>query len=115
MTPTVAKIGIGRTMISQWAGGVSLPSLTSLKKIAKATGKPLNYFADNYQEIKGPANNVTQTGDIVVSHAEMELLKKDNELLKKDVEIELIKKEIEILKLQMELLKKDKKNKNKKK
>ena len=90
------KFGLGASVITQWMSGSRNPSLASLRKIAAATGKPLSYFFENYQEIKEHSNNVTQTVDVVVSHtetallkkdAEIELLKKNNELLKKDYRI----------------------------
>jgi transcriptional regulator with XRE-family HTH domain len=102
------KIGISETAISRWHGGDRQPSITSLKKIANATGKPLNFFLDSSIGSNNTMGsnavieiNDVQTGAISSKiNTRMELLEKDNELLKKD---------IEILKLQMELLKKNKK------
>jgi transcriptional regulator with XRE-family HTH domain len=95
------KVGIGETMISQWTSGDRNPSVTTLKKIANATGKPLSYFFDNATGVNGN-NNIVNTGtnQTVINSSDIELLKKD---------VDLQKKEMEILKLQMELLKKDKK------
>jgi transcriptional regulator with XRE-family HTH domain len=105
-------LNVKQTMISQWVTGKSNATLRTLNKIAKAINKPLEYFLENYQEVKGHSNNVTQTGNIVVSHAEIESLKKDSELSKKDNELlkkdnELLEKEIENLKLKNELLEKN--------
>ncbi|MDR1926860.1 MAG: helix-turn-helix transcriptional regulator [Endomicrobium sp.] len=55
------KIGIGESLISDWAGGKRNPSLTSLKKIAKATNKPLSYFIDGEN-----FNTISNTGDNAV-------------------------------------------------
>lgn len=51
------KIKIGKNMISVWATGKRNPSLKSLKKIAGATDKPLNYFFDNLENISYNDNN----------------------------------------------------------
>jgi transcriptional regulator with XRE-family HTH domain len=51
------KVGIGETMISKWTSGDRNPSVTTLKKIAKATGKPLSYFFDNLGDISNNNDN----------------------------------------------------------
>ncbi|MDR1926455.1 MAG: helix-turn-helix domain-containing protein [Endomicrobium sp.] len=38
------RFGLAESAISRWASGERNPSLNSLKKIAKATNKPLSYF-----------------------------------------------------------------------
>jgi transcriptional regulator with XRE-family HTH domain len=91
-----------QSQISKWLTGERNPKASSLKKIAEATDKPLNYFFDNSKntsDISGRNNivgneskNITQ----IIGTGEVS-------------KIALLEKEIEILKLQMELLKKDKK------
>ena len=87
------KIGIGESMISQWAAGSKNPSLMSLKKISKATGVPLNYFFENSSNI--------QAGNTIYG----EKNEFNNNLLK---DVELLKKEIELLKRELEVVKKEK-------
>jgi transcriptional regulator with XRE-family HTH domain len=95
------KIGIGESMISQWAAGSKNPSLMSLKKISKATGVPLNFFLnDSIGDINGSDFSINTVGKGNINTS------KDMELLKK--EIELLKKELEIVKKEKELLKRDK-------
>jgi transcriptional regulator with XRE-family HTH domain len=99
------KIGIGESMISQWLAGKITPSLSSLKKISKATGVPLNFFLDSSENVGnisgnsnivfGSSGNIIGQGSIN-SSKDMELLKKENELLKRELEIE--RKEKELLK-----------------
>lgn len=45
------KLNITQVQISQWIIGNRNPSLSSLKKIAAATGKPLKYFLEDDKEI----------------------------------------------------------------
>lgn len=45
------KNGLAESAISKWTSGDRNPSLRSLKKIAEATGKPLNYFFEDSQPI----------------------------------------------------------------
>ncbi|MDR3124471.1 MAG: helix-turn-helix domain-containing protein [Endomicrobium sp.] len=51
------KIGIGESMISQWLASSKNPTLTTLKKIAKATNKPLTYFIDDAETIVNTGSN----------------------------------------------------------
>ncbi len=93
------QIGISETAISRWAAGNRNPSISSLKKIAKATGKPLNYFFENNGNIgNSGGENVFNANN---TSAEIALIKKDNELIRKDVE--LLKKEVENIGLRIAL------------
>jgi transcriptional regulator with XRE-family HTH domain len=88
------KLGIKQSLISKWITGKLNPKVSTLKKIANATGRPLSYFFDNSTGVNGN-NNIVNTGA--------------NQTVINSSDIELLKKEMEILKLQIELLKKDKK------
>jgi transcriptional regulator with XRE-family HTH domain len=89
------KIGIGESMISQWLSGKVTPSLSSLKKISKATGMPLNFFLENsIGDVKGSNFSINSVGQGNINTSkDMELLKKEIELLKS--ELEIVKREKE--------------------
>ena len=104
------KLGIKQqSQISKWVKGYLNPKLSTIERIAAATGKPLNYFFDASQQVKGNQNilgndnKASNSGDIDFLHKEISFLKKENELREK--EMELIKKDIEILKLKLEMKK----------
>jgi transcriptional regulator with XRE-family HTH domain len=90
------KLNITHPLVNNWITGRRNPSLKSLKKIAKATNKPLNYFFDNSGNIQ--AGNYIYGGKTEFNNNQyaFELLQKENELLKRELEIE--KKEKELLK-----------------
>lgn len=96
------KTGIKQQVLSDWVNGRRNPKIEALKKIAKATRVPLNFFVDNSE------NMITNAGDnAIIGKNQTVINSSDIELLKKDVDLQ--KKEMELLKLQIELLKKDKK------
>ncbi|MDR0646546.1 MAG: helix-turn-helix domain-containing protein [Elusimicrobiota bacterium] len=100
-TKLANKLNVKHPLINAWLSGRRNPTVTSLKKIAAATGKPLQYFFEN-------SGNVGSIGDgNKIGEQNFTSNPSDIELLRKD--IELLKKEIEILKLKNEL--KDKKKK----
>lgn len=59
------KIGQKISAVARWEAGVFKPTEANLKKIAEATGKPLDYFLqeDNSvnQQANGNSGNVSQT------------------------------------------------------
>lgn len=86
------ELGIKHPTVNSWVTGKRNPTVTTLKKIAQATGKPLSFFFDssitsNSHNIAGHDNNIAISSDV--------------ESLKKDML--LVKKEIEILKLKLEI------------
>lgn len=97
-TALAKKLGLAPNSVNQWLTGKSNPKLSTLKEVAKATNKPLNYFfAEGGDNIFADrASNVNKGGDI----------EKDFKLLK--AEMEIVKKEIENINLKIELLKKKK-------
>jgi Predicted transcriptional regulators len=87
------KIKTNRVVVSNWIRDIRNPKMESLEKIAKATGKPLEYFiSDNSVNIASSGDNAT----ITVNQKDFELMKKENELLRRELEIE--RKEKELLK-----------------
>jgi transcriptional regulator with XRE-family HTH domain len=78
------KINTSRVMVNKWISGDSNMSLSSLKKIAQAVGKPLEFFF---------INNDNENND--AAFVEIELLKKEVEILK--TKIENINLKIEML------------------
>ena len=46
-TSLAKKVGVKPNTVSQWLTGTNSPKMDTLKKVAKATGKPVNYFFDN--------------------------------------------------------------------
>jgi transcriptional regulator with XRE-family HTH domain len=100
-----AMLGVKQQLISKWITGILNPKLQSLKKIAEATGKPLNFFLGDIQgvgDVSGTGHNIIQSGNIKDSFND-----KEAKLLKK--ELELSKREIEILKKELEFANKGKK------
>lgn len=76
------KIGIGESMISQWLAGTKNPTLTSLKKIADATNKPLNFFIENTGNTQ-EGNTTTDATDIMKKY--ISKLEQEVESLKQEV------------------------------
>ncbi|WP_424244394.1 transcriptional regulator with XRE-family HTH domain [Elusimicrobium posterum] len=88
------KIGIKKQQqISKWVTDKSTPKAPTLKKIAEATGKPLNYFFENSNmvtgnhNILGNQNNGLNPSEFALLQKDVELIRKDNQLLNKDVEL----------------------------
>lgn len=100
-------LGIKDPTVNTWVTGKRNPTVTTIKKIAKATGKPLNYFFDNSNHIFGSnnmvggENNNINSPEFTILSKDVELLKKENELRCKDVE--LLKKEVENINLRLQL------------
>lgn len=94
------KVGVKPNTVSQWLTGTNSPKMDTLKKVAKATGKPVNYFFDNSTDVKGNQNivgkNITVSPDV----------EKDIALMR--VKIEALESKIENLELKYNLLKKGK-------
>ncbi len=65
------KIGLGESVISRWLKGDRQPSITSLKKIADATGKPLKYFVDS-----------SKNNDDAVDKKDIKILELEKEILR---------------------------------
>lgn len=84
------KMGISRAQISHWTAGDNIPSLASLDKLAKAIGKPTNYFFENSGIIAD--DNSGSVNLNTSDSARLSLVEKD---------LEIVKKEIEILKLKI--------------
>jgi transcriptional regulator with XRE-family HTH domain len=87
------KLGIAQEQVSFWVTGIRNPRYASLKKIADALDKPINFFFEK--------SDLEKSGG-AVQWDEFDGFKRE---VAKDVET--LKKDIEILKLQIELLKKD--------
>ena len=99
-TSLAKKVGVKPNTVSQWLTGTNSPKMDTLKKVAKATGKPVNYFFDNSTDVKGNQNivgkNITVSSDV----------EKDIALMR--VKIEALESKIENLELKYNLLKKGK-------
>lgn len=88
-TSLAKKVGVKPNTVSQWLTGTNSPKMDTLKKVAKATGKPVNYFFDNSTSVLGNHNNVgknIQSGsnvdkDIKLLFAQVELLTAKMQLL----------------------------------
>lgn len=91
------KLGIQAGSVSKWMTGENNPKISTLEKIAKATGKPVNYFFDNSADVSGDHN-------IVQSSVGKTTLEKDIELIKKELEVQRYK--LENLELKIEQIKK---------
>ena len=88
-TSLAKKVGVKPNTVSQWLTGTNSPKMDTLKKVAKATGKPVNYFFDNSTSVLGNHNNVGKniqsvpnvTKDIKLLFAQVELLTAKMQLL----------------------------------
>lgn len=80
------KIGIKSNSVSQWLTGKNNPKLSTLEKVAKATGKPVNYFFDNSPV--GDGNNIVHGNHNSVKAKETATLEKEIELLKAKQEVQ---------------------------
>ena len=85
-TQLAKEIGISRQSLSEWLSSCENPKLENIKKIAKATNKPVNYFFEQTGENIANGNstiNINSTSE----NMRITLLEKDMELIKKDIEI----------------------------
>lgn len=80
------KIGIKSNSVSQWLTGKNNPKLSTLEKVAQATGKPVNYFFDNSPV--GDGNNIVHGNHNSVEAKETATLEKEIELLKAKQEVQ---------------------------
>ncbi|MDR1952407.1 MAG: helix-turn-helix transcriptional regulator [Elusimicrobiota bacterium] len=88
-------LGVKPPQISQWVKGERNPSITSLKKLAVATKKPLGFFLDeSVANIVGDNNSgkVHQQ-----NHINMSDIKKDEKILILEKENAYLKGKIEVL------------------
>lgn len=90
-TELAKKVKSSQQSVVSWEKGTFVPSSENIKKIAKATGKPINYFFENSGNIADNNSNISVAERS--SNYEIALLQK---------EIELLKKELEIIKLKLE-------------
>lgn len=84
-TELAKAIGITKQSLSGWLSSCENPKLENIKKIAKATHKPVNYFFENSGNIAD--NNSKITVHESSTNYEFSLLKKEVEIIKKDIEI----------------------------
>lgn len=99
-TSLAKKVGVKPNTVSQWLTGTNSPKMDTLKKVAKATGKPVNYFFDNSTDVKGNQNIVGKNINISAD------VEKDIKLL--TAKITALESKIENLELKYNLLKKGK-------
>nr|DAG77163.1 MAG TPA: Repressor protein CI [Caudoviricetes sp.] len=85
------KLGIQAGSVSKWMTGENNPKISTLEKIAAATGKSVNYFFDNSTELSGNHNIVS--GSVG-----------SNKNFNFEKELELIKKELEAHRYKLENL-----------
>ena len=94
------KLGLRSASVSKWLVGDNNPKISTLEKIAKVTGKPVNYFFDNSAEVNGNHNILHSS----VGDAGKTDLEKDIELIKKELEVHRYK--LENLELRIEKIQK---------
>lgn len=94
------KLGIQAGSVSKWMTGENNPKISTLEKIAAATGKSVNYFFDNSTDVTGD-HNVVQSS---VEKADKIHLEKELELIKKELEVQRYK--LENLELKIEKIQK---------
>lgn len=96
-TSLAEKLGVKPNTISQWLSGTNSPKLETLKKVARATGKNINYFFDSSTQVSGNSNVVGKNINISAD------VKKDIVLL--STQIELLSAKIKIIETEVERLK----------
>jgi transcriptional regulator with XRE-family HTH domain len=77
-----AKLGVTNPTVNSFINGNTNPTVTTLKKIAKATAKPLQYFF-----LENSAFNTGNNSVITINQQGYENLKKEVELLRRELEI----------------------------
>ena len=87
------KLGIQPGSVSKWMTGENNPKLSTLKNIAKATGKPINYF---FADVKGNGNAVGNNNNTRIETD----LKNDIDFIKKELEVHRLKLENLTLKIE---------------
>lgn len=102
------KLGIKQQGVSRWITGTSMPRITTLKKIASATGQPLQYFFDNSVNITtGNHSPISNSKPVsYVSEGEQKYTSGKNNDDEKEIltQLALLEKEKEILALKLKLL-----------
>jgi transcriptional regulator with XRE-family HTH domain len=99
-TTFAKKLKLTQPTINSWITGRRNPTVTTLKKISKAIGVPLNYFLnDSISNVKNNKGIVGHNSNIVGqvsinTSKDVELLQKENELLKRELEIERKEKKL---------------------
>jgi transcriptional regulator with XRE-family HTH domain len=93
-------IQVKQPMVSSWITGNSSPNSASLRKIAQATGKPLQFFFDNAE------SNQSASAQNKDNSVEIELLKKEIDHLK--TTCDNLKTKYDNLTLKIELMKQKK-------
>lgn len=87
------KMGVTRAQINLWLKNKYTPKMSSLKKLADALDKPVNYFFENSGNIadNNSTISVNQNTDyrILTLEKELALLKKDLEIFKLIIEKKL--------------------------
>jgi transcriptional regulator with XRE-family HTH domain len=96
------KMGIQRQQISYWIRGKNTPTDRSLKKIADALGKPINFFLENSELSNNVIGNSGRVNHVSNEKSGGAVQRDEFDGFKREVA-----KDIEILKLQIDLLKKD--------
>lgn len=99
-TSLAEKLGVKPNTISQWLSGTNSPKLETLKKVARATGKNINYFFDSSTQVSGNSNVVGKNINISAD------VEKDIKLL--STQVELLSAKIKILETEIQTLKKRK-------
>ncbi|MDR1245011.1 MAG: helix-turn-helix domain-containing protein [Endomicrobium sp.] len=98
------KLNITHPLVNNWVTGRRNPSLKSLKKIASATGKPLNYFLDNSNDVTGD-NSINLAGrqkiDGGIHYGIQKSVEQYHEILK---EMQLFNEKLKSLDLKLDLL-----------
>lgn len=97
-TTLAKKLGVKPNTVSQWLTGTNTPQMATLKKVAQATGKPVNYFFDNSVSVKGNSNVVGKN-----NKASSDDLQKDIQLL--STKVELLAAKLQILETEIKALK----------
>ncbi|MDR1695619.1 MAG: helix-turn-helix domain-containing protein [Endomicrobium sp.] len=104
------KLGIKQAGVSKWITGTSAPRITTLKKIAEATGKPLQYFFDNSVSMT-TGNNSPISSDKSLHYVAEDRLTydiSDSDEKKLLAALKVLEKEKEILLLKLKLINKRK-------
>lgn len=101
-------LGITNPVVNTWVTGKRNPTVRTLKKIAAATGKPLDFFLQEDNSVNQQANgnsgvimgnNNSNVNNVAASHGGAEA-----EIKELAAKVEQMGKDIQILNLKMDLI-----------
>jgi transcriptional regulator with XRE-family HTH domain len=102
-TTFASALNLKQSTVNTWVTGKRNPTVTTLKKIATATGKPLNYFFENLGDINSNKDNKGIIGHL--NSGSVLNLEKEEAINKKLADIQNnISNKAKVLELKLDLI-----------